>query len=129
VITMSETTPGVQVDVFSKARTDELTSMEKIRCILDSVKEGNVVVLSAGLSSDEESRLVEKTMSEINPDNFTGIEIKRPNRTPSQSGGFFSKFVGSDDGGNDITFVAPADKIEEVDAEDGELLSALLHGE
>jgi hypothetical protein len=103
--------------------------MEKIRCILDSVKEGNVVVLSAGLSSDEESRLVEKTMSEINPDNFTGIEIKRPNRTPSQSGGFFSKFIGSDDGGNDITFVAPADKIEEVDAEDGELLSALLHGE
>lgn len=128
MITMAGTKSAVQVDVFSKSRTDNLTTMEKIRCILDSVKSGNVVVLENGLAPDEESKLVEKTMSEINPDNFSGVEIKRPNRTQTQSQGLFSRFVG-DDGGNDITFVAPADKIEEVDAKDDELLSALLRGD
>lgn len=124
---MSENNTEVQVDVFSKARTDNLTTMEKIRLILDSVQDGNVVVLEAGLSPDEESQLVEKTMSEIRPNDFSGIEIERPAKSPKDSGGFFSNLVGSSDG-NDITFIAPANKIEKVQNDDGELLSALLSG-
>jgi len=75
---MPETTnpDGVQIDLISGQRMSGKTSMEKIRMILDGVRDGKIVVLETGLTPDEESKLIEVTMSEINPDDFTGIEIE-----------------------------------------------------
>ncbi|MFD1633286.1 DUF2073 domain-containing protein, partial [Haloplanus ruber] len=77
---MPEATPpdvdGVQIDLISGARMENLTGMEKIRLILDGVREGNIVILEEGLSPDEESKLIEVTMTEISPDEFNGIEIE-----------------------------------------------------
>lgn len=41
---------GVQVDLISTERMNGKTSMEKIRLILDSVREGDIVVLESGLT-------------------------------------------------------------------------------
>ena len=49
---------GVRIDMISGARMEGLTGMEKIRLILDGVREGNIVILEEGLSPDEESKLI-----------------------------------------------------------------------
>lgn len=67
---------GVQIDLISEERLSRLTSMEKIRLILDGVKEGNIVVLEKGLAPEETTKLIELTMREITPDGFTGIEME-----------------------------------------------------
>ena len=46
---------GVQIDMISAERMDGLRTMEKIRLILDSVHDGNIVILEKGLDPDEES--------------------------------------------------------------------------
>ena len=63
------TTPdGVQIDLVSGQRMEGLASMEKIRIILDGVHDGNIVILEEGLTPEEESRLIEVTMTEIDPE-------------------------------------------------------------
>ncbi len=61
---------GIQIELISADRLANLTSMEKIRTILDSVMLGNIVVLEQGLTPDEQSLLVERTMMEIRPGGF-----------------------------------------------------------
>jgi len=126
---MPETKPrpddgeGVQIDLISGQRMDDLTSMEKIRVILDGVRDGNIVVLEQGLSPDEESRLIEVTMSEINPDEFSGIEIESYPR-PNSGGGLLGRLVGR---GSEqkLTVIGPADRIETLH-KDENLISALV---
>ena len=65
---------NIKLDLISEERVASMTSMEKIRFILDGVKLGNIVVLEGGLTPEEQMKLIEMTMSEISED-FTGIEI------------------------------------------------------
>jgi hypothetical protein len=67
---------GIQIDLISQERLADLTSMEKVRLILDRVREGTIVILEKGLAPEEQSKLVEMTMREILPDGFNGIEIE-----------------------------------------------------
>lgn len=64
---------GISIDLISTERLDELAG-EKIRFILDAVKQGRVLVLERGLSPSEELELIQTTMSEIDQDSFIGIE-------------------------------------------------------
>ena len=64
----------IKLDLVSEERMASMTSMEKIRFILDGVKLGNIVVLEGGLTPEEQMKLIEMTMSEIDED-FAGIEI------------------------------------------------------
>ena len=67
---------GVRIDLISEERLAQMPSMEKIRLILDNVREGTIVILESGLTPDEQSVLIEMTMQEILPDGFSGIEIE-----------------------------------------------------
>ncbi|HIH70330.1 DUF2073 domain-containing protein [Methermicoccus shengliensis] len=67
---------GVEMDLVSEEMLSSLTSMEKIRYILDNVRQGKILVLERGLTPEEQSKLIEMTMSEINLDDFIGIEIE-----------------------------------------------------
>jgi len=116
---------GVRMDLISGARMDGLTSMEKIRLILDSVRNGDIVVLEQGLTPDEESRLIEVTMTEISPDDFSGIEIETYPRPSSSSGGFISRLTGSDSEANKLTVIGPANQIETIE-KDEEFISTLV---
>jgi len=64
---------GISINLISTEKLDELGS-EKIRFILDQVKEGRVLVLEKGLSPSEELELIRITMSEIDLDSFIGVE-------------------------------------------------------
>lgn len=117
------TNDGVQIDLVSRERMQSLRSMEKIRLILDGVREGNIVILEEGLSPDEESKLIEVTMNEISPDEFTGIEIESYPQQESEPG-FFSRLFGRDLP-NKLTVIGPANRIETLH-KDENLIQALV---
>ncbi len=102
---------GVQIDLISADRMDGLTSMEKIRMILDGVRDGNIVILEEGLSPDEESRLIEVTMTEISPDEFNGIEIETHPRSETADASFLDRLMGKEST-KKLTVIGPANQIE-----------------
>lgn len=116
---------GVQIDLVSGERMDGLTIMEKIRLILDSVHEGKIVILEAGLSPEEESKLIEVTMTEISPDEFTGIEIETYPGSASTESGFIGRLMGRPAAAPKLTVIGPADRIETLH-KDETLISALV---
>jgi hypothetical protein len=115
---------GVQIDMISAERMEGLRTMEKIRLILDGVHDGNIVILEQGLEPDEESKLIEVTMSEISPDGFTGIEIET---YPTGGGdtGLLGKLMGKSGKGK-LTVIGPANRIETLH-KDENLISTLIH--
>jgi hypothetical protein len=64
----------IKMDLISEEKINSMSSMEKLRFILDGVKSGNIVILEGGLSSEEQMKLIELTMTEVD-DDFPGIEI------------------------------------------------------
>ncbi|KYH27012.1 hypothetical protein HAPAU_09000 [Halalkalicoccus paucihalophilus] len=118
---------GVQIDLISGERMDSLASMEKIRMILDGVHEGNIVILEEGLTPEEESRLIEVTMSEINPDGFNGIEIETYPKSGTKDAGFLGRLIGKGET-KKLTVIGPANQIETLH-KDETLISALVSRE
>jgi hypothetical protein len=114
---------GIQIDLISGERMEGLASMEKIRLILDGVREGNIVILEQGLSPDEESKLIEVTMTEINPDEFSGIEIETYPQSGSEKG-FLGRLMGKTEE-KKLTVIGPANQIETLH-KDETLISALI---
>ncbi len=116
---------GVQVDLIGGERMAGKTSMEKIRMILDGVRDGNIVILEEGLSPDEESKLIEVTMTEISPDEFSGIEIETYPRSKTSDGGFLGRLMGRESSDSKLTVIGPANQIETLH-KDENLISALI---
>ena len=115
---------GVQIDLISGERMDGLTSMEKIRLILDGVRDGNIVILEEGLSPDEESRLIEVTMTEISPDEFNGIEIETYPKSEAADASILDRLMGKQST-QKLTVIGPANQIETLH-KDETLISALV---
>ncbi|MBA3043788.1 MAG: DUF2073 domain-containing protein [Candidatus Thermoplasmatota archaeon] len=68
---------GVKINLISQQKLNEFTSPDRIKFILEEVKNGTVLVLEKGLTPVEEIRLIEQTMTEIDQDTFIGVEIER----------------------------------------------------
>ena len=119
-----ETPEGVQIDLISGERMAGMTSMEKIRMILDGVHDGNIVILEEGLSPDEESKLIEVTMTEISPDDFTGIEIETYPKAEAGDQSFLDKLMGREST-QKLTVIGPANRIETLH-KDENLISTLV---
>ncbi len=111
---------GVQLNLISKDRLDKMASMEKIRMILEEVKRGKIVVLESGLTPEEEAKLIELTMLEIDHDKFVGIEVES---YPQKSKGFFGKIFGG--GGGRLTVIGPANRLKTLQKSD-EFIEALV---
>lgn len=107
---------GVQIDLISAERLDHLTTLEKVRLILDEVMEGNVVVLEKGLTPDEQSLLIETTMREITPNGFAGIEMETYSaggQEHTKSGGLFGGLFGKKEShGGRLTVIGPANQMK-----------------
>jgi hypothetical protein len=102
----------VQMDLVSGEKLENMTSMEKIRLILDKVKTGRIVVLESGLTPDEEVRLIEMTMTEIRVDEFSGIEIE--SYPAKKEGSFFDKIFGRNIKGR-LTVIGPANQLRTIE--------------
>ena len=111
---------GVQLNLISKERLEKMSSMEKLRMILDEVKSGTIVVLESGLTPEEEAKLIELTMLEIDHENFVGIEVET---YPQKSSGFLSRLFGKREGR--LTVIGPANKLKTLVKRD-DLIKALV---
>ncbi len=111
---------GVQLNMISKDRLDRMASMEKIRMILEEVKSGRIVVLETGLTPEEEAKLIEVTMLEIDHENFVGIEVES---YPQKSRGFFERLFGKTKGR--LTVIGPANRLKTLDKKE-DLITALV---
>ena len=118
----AENDEGIQIDMIAQERMNDMTKMEKIHYILDSVREGKIVILESGLTPDEESKLIEVTMSEISPDGFSGIEIESYPKT-DENQGLLKKLLGGDS--KKLTVIGPANQIQTLH-KDNDLISALV---
>ena len=121
---VTERPDGVQIDLISGERMAGMASMEKIRMILDGVHDGNIVILEEGLSPDEESKLIEVTMTEISPDDFTGIEIETYPKAEAGDQSFLDKLMGREST-QKLTVIGPANRIETLH-KDENLISTLV---
>jgi len=121
---LPEDEDGVKIDLISAQRMDGKTTMEKIRLILDGVREGKIVILEAGLTPDEESRLIEVTMTEINPDEFTGVEIETYPQSKADDSSLLGRLMGREET-KKLTVIGPANQIETLH-KDETLISALV---
>ncbi|MDD1760997.1 MAG: DUF2073 domain-containing protein [Methanothrix sp.] len=102
----------VHMDLISAEKLENMTSMEKIRLILDKVKNGKIVVLENGLTPDEEVRLIEMTMTEIRVDEFSGIEIE--SYPSKKEGSFLDRIFGRAIKGR-MTIIGPANQIRTIE--------------
>jgi hypothetical protein len=115
---------GVKIDLISAERMDGKTTMEKIRTILDGVRDNKIVILEAGLTPDEESRLIEVTMAEISPDEFTGLEIETYPKSQADDSSLLGRLMGKEET-KKLTVIGPANQIETLH-KDETLISALV---
>ena len=123
-VTPTDAEDGVQIDLISGARMEEMASMEKVRLILDGVRDGNIVILEEGLSPNEESKLIEVTMTEISPDEFNGIEIETYPRSETADRSFLDRLMGREST-KKLTVIGPANQIQTLH-KDENLISALV---
>ena len=95
----------------------ELSSVGKIRMLLNIAKENKIVLLQGRLKKEEETELIKATMEEINKD-FKGIELAVIDPNVSRSGGFRGFKEGIVNGllGNrsGMTIIGPASIVKEI---------------
>ncbi|HJJ98702.1 MAG TPA: DUF2073 domain-containing protein [Methanocorpusculum sp.] len=115
---------GVQIDMLSSDRLSRMTSMEKIRLILDDVHQGYIVVLEKGLTPEEQGELLDTTMMEISPGEFSGIEIETYSSSSSSERGFFSKLFGRDKSpAGRLMVIGPVDQLKMLTREKDRLIA------
>jgi hypothetical protein len=108
---------GVQLNLISKDRLDRMATMEKLRMILDEVKAGKIVVLESGLTPEEEAKLIEMTMLEIDHENFIGIEVESYPQKVVKS--FFKKIFGKKEGR--LTLIGPANRLKTLEKHEDQI--------
>jgi hypothetical protein len=113
---------GIEMDLLSEDRLVRMTTVEKVRFILDEVRSGKILVLEKGLTPQEEANLIEMTMTQIEPDDFVGIEMESypAHEDNSILGKFFRKTPRTR-----LTVIGPANKIKTL-KKDRDMITALV---
>ncbi len=114
---------GIQMDLISKDKLDRLSTVEKVRMILDSVEQGKIIVLESGLAPNEEAKLIEATMAKIDPGEFAGIEIESNPGDMSQS--WLDKLLKKPINRARLTVIGPADQLKML-KRDQDVISTLV---
>ena len=122
--------PGVKINLVSKTFLDRMTTVEKIRFILDEVEAGKVLVLERGLTALEEARLIEVTMSEIEVDGFKGIEMQSYRADRQNADSRWKKFLNKTPRVHrpGLVVIGPANMIKTV-SRDSQSIEAILYAE
>jgi hypothetical protein len=114
---------GIQMDLISEDKLNAMTSMEKVRLILDEVRNGKILVLEKGLTPNEQTKLIELTMTEIEPDDFSGIEIE--SYPVKHDSNLLDKLFGKSTVKTRLTVIGPAHQLKTIRKE-RDLISALV---
>jgi hypothetical protein len=113
-----------QIDLVSNAKLSSMATMEKIRYIIDETKKGKILVLENGLLPEEETKLIEMTMSEIDSQEakYTGIEVQ--SYPSKQSSSIISKLFNRSTKGR-MTIIGPASSLHTI-KKDANIISEII---
>mgnify|MGYP006287081545 CR=1 FL=1 len=102
----------ITLQIVPYSEIDGLSSVGRIRKLLNIAKENKIVLLQGRLKKEEEKEMIKATMEEINND-FTGIELATID--PSEAGGF-KRFIADVLLGNrqGMTIIGPASVVKEI---------------
>ncbi len=113
-----------KVNLISHQKLESMTADEKIDYILGEVKHGEVMILERGLTPEEQSKLIEKTMKEINPDKFIGIEMESYREDGKLN--WLQKMMGKIRPPR-MTVIGPADKLKTIQ-KDNDIIKTVILG-
>lgn len=115
---------GISVNLISRQKLEELSSNEKLDFILKEVQKGKVLVLEQGLTSMEQTNLIEHTMREIEQDTFIGIEMEGYNEDKPT---FLQKFLGKMKKPR-MTVIGPADLLKTIRKDNNMIQTRIIPG-
>jgi len=115
---------GISVNLISRQKLEELSSTEKLDFILREVQKGKVLVLEQGLTSMEQTSLIENTMREIEQDTFIGIEMEGYNEDRPT---FLQKFLGKMKKPR-MTVIGPADLLKTIRKDNNMIQTKIIPG-
>ncbi|KAA0000119.1 MAG: DUF2073 domain-containing protein [Thermoplasmata archaeon] len=98
----------IKVNFIAYEKLNGLSMEEKLNFILKEVEKGQILVLEKGLTTEEQAKLIEMTMKDIN-DGFVGIEMES---YMEERKSFWQKLFGKSRAR--MTVVGPADKLKTV---------------
>ncbi len=107
----------VTIQFVPYSEIEQLSSLGRIRKLLNIAKQNKIVLLQGKLKRDEETELIKVTMEEINKE-FKGIELAVVNPTSTKATGF-QKFKNSMVGAllgdrQGITIIGPANIVKSI---------------
>lgn len=111
----------VKVNFISQEKLNGFSVEEKLEFILKEVEKGQILVLERGLTPEEQTKLIEMTMREVN-DKFTGIEMES---YMAEKQSFWQKLLGKNRAR--MTIVGPADKLKTI-YKDKDVIEAVIVG-
>ncbi|MBD3354714.1 DUF2073 domain-containing protein [Candidatus Woesearchaeota archaeon] len=107
----------VTLSFMPYSEIEDLSSLGRIRKLLNEAKENKIVLLQGRLKKEEETELIKATMEEINKD-FKGIELAVIDPHSAQSAGvrkfknaIFGMLLGDRQG---MTIIGPASIVKEI---------------
>ncbi|MDD5502485.1 MAG: DUF2073 domain-containing protein [Candidatus Thermoplasmatota archaeon] len=116
---------GVNINLLSQQMLDAMAGEEKITFVLNEVKVGKILVLEYGLTPAEQTKLIERTMMEIDPETFIGIEIQ--SYSAEAKHGFFQNIFGKAARPR-MTVIGPADLLRIVHKDNQVIQTMVLTG-
>lgn len=121
---MTKNDKGISVNLISRQKLEELSSNEKLDFILKEVQKGKVLVLEQGLTSMEQTNLIEHTMREIEQDTFIGIEMEGYSEDRPT---FLQKFLGKMKKPR-MTVIGPADLLKTIRKDNNMIQTRIIPG-
>lgn len=121
---MTKKDKGISVNLISRQKLEELSSNEKLDFILKEVQSGKVLVLEQGLTSMEQTSLIEHTMREIEQDTFIGIEMEGYSEDKPT---FLQKFLGKMKKPRMIV-IGPADLLKTIRKDNNMIQTKIIPG-
>jgi hypothetical protein len=112
---------GIAVNLVSRQKLEQLSSPERLRFILDEVRNGKILVLEQGLTSIEQATLIEQTMKEIEQDTFIGIEM---NGYGEDKPSFIQRILGVMKKPR-MTVIGPADLLKTI-SKDNQIIQTMI---
>jgi len=115
---------GISVNLVSRQKLEGFSTDEKLKFILNEIKNGKVLVLENGLTSFEQTSLIEQTMKKIEHDTFIGIEMEGYGEEKSS---FIQKILGKIKKPR-MTVIGPADLLKTVRKDSNMIQTKIIPG-
>jgi len=92
-------TQDLKMDYILKNTQKKMNTEEKCNYIVNNVKKGKIIVFEGGLDPKDEASLIEKSMTEIDHEEFFGLKLYSPVPKKNQSSFF---------GNSKVTIITPS---------------------